>query len=268
MKRILLIMLWAMSVVFPSCNIWEDRSTCPKILAVDCSKLEGKALSADIWIFSQDGSLFAKTRIGEHEFYKEQVFRVLGGEFICCVWANLGSGTTVTDINTLEGKLYAKPSAEADQLFSFRKKVSCEGDSTLVRVLPRKMFIDVYVTVKGLKKTDVAKVGLFTPYNGFSLQGECLQQDRTMTAEGNPLIRLRMLRPGTVEGIKLEFSCQSGEETVFYPDFALGDYLQLNDYDLSSDELKDIYVTIDIASIKPLIGVDPVHYIPPVEIKY
>ena len=119
MKRILSIIVLAMCLVFPGCDIWEDRSACPKILAVDCSLLEGKALDADIWIFGPDGSLFSRTRISEHEFYKEQTYYVQTGNYKCYVWANLGAGTVTSDINTLSGKLLKAASIEADPLFAY-----------------------------------------------------------------------------------------------------------------------------------------------------
>lgn len=268
MKRIASFMILAMCLVFPGCDIWEDRSACPKILAVDCSLLEGKALNADIWVFSQDGSLLSRSGISEHEFYKEQVYYVQEGTYKCFVWANLGSGTVTSDINSLSGKLFKAASSDADPLFAFKKEVVCHKDSVLVRVVPRKMFIDVYVTFKGLKANESASARLKSPYGGFSLGGECLEQECSVEAEGNPLIHLRMLRPGSLEGIMLYASCIKNGSDKLDSEFELGTYLIQNNYDLSSDDLKDIYITVDVAKMKTVIGAYPLDFLPPVEIRY
>lgn len=268
MKRIVSFMILAMCLVFPGCDIWEDRSACPKILAVDCSMLEGKALNADIWVFRSDGSLFSRTRIGEHEFYREQIYQVQAGVYKCFVWANLGDGTVCSDLNTLSGKLYKAPSAETDPLFSFSKEVECQKDSVLVRVAPRKMFINVYVTFNGLKTGETASASIFSPYGGFTLDGECLEQDCTISAEGDKLLCLRMPRPGSLEKICLQISCQRDGGEMLESEFELGNYLIQNHYDLSSDNLKDIYITIDVAKMKTVIGTDPLDIIPPVDIRY
>ena len=268
MKRILSIIVLAMCLVFPGCDIWEDRSACPKILAVDCSLLEGKALDADIWIFGPDGSLFSRTRISEHEFYKEQTYYVQTGNYKCYVWANLGAGTVTSDINTLSGKLLKAASIEADPLFAYGKEVVCNKDTVLVKVAPRKMFIDVYVTFKGLKSSETASACLVSPFGGFSLNGESVSQECQATAEGNPMVRLRMLRPGALEGIKLTASFIRDGEVVLDSEFGLGEYLIQNNYDLLSDNLKDIYITIDVSRMKTVIGTDPLEFLPPVEIRY
>ena len=268
MRKILLILFSAMPLIFPGCNIWEDREACPKILAVDCSLLEGKALYADIWIFGPQDGLMYRTRIEEHEFYRQQVFEVQGGYYRCYVWANLGDGTITTDINTLSGRLFKAASKDADQLFMYAKDVELYRDSALVRVQPRKMFIDVYISFTGLKADETAQVDLISQYGGFSLGGEPLTQQSESKAEGGSPLHLRMTRPGALEGIRLEVSCFRDGEQTLSSDFELGDYLARNNYDLVSDIIKDIYITIDLAKLKAVIGTQPFENVPPVTINY
>ena len=82
------------------------------------------------------------------------------------------------------------------------------------------------------------------------------------------MVRLRMLRPGALEGIKLTASFIRDGEVVLDSEFGLGEYLIQNNYDLLSDNLKDIYITIDVSRMKTVIGTDPLDYLPPVEIRY
>ena len=257
-----------MPLVFSGCNIWEDREACPKILAVDCSLLEGKALYADIWIFGPQEGLLCRTRITEHEFYKKQIFEVQRGNYQCYVWANLGDGTIITDINTLSGKLFKAASKDADPWFEYSRSVELTKDSALVRVLPRKMFIDVYITFTGLKSGETAEVELLSPWGGFSLGGEPLQQQSSSKAGDKTPLHLRMTRPGALEGVKLEVSCFRDGEQTLSSDFELGQYLAQNNYDLVSDMIKDIYITIDLAKLKAVIGTQPFENVPPVTINY
>ena len=76
MRNLALVLTVVLFLFCPSCSIWEDREHCPGILALDCSLLEGKALYADIWIFSTAGILLAKNRISEHDFHKLQEYEV------------------------------------------------------------------------------------------------------------------------------------------------------------------------------------------------
>ncbi|MBR5398915.1 MAG: hypothetical protein IK103_03880 [Bacteroidales bacterium] len=268
MRKILLILFSAMPLVFSGCDIWEDREACPRILAVDCSLLEGKALYADIWIFGPQEGLMCRTRITEHEFYKRQIFEVQSGNYRCFVWANLGDGTITADINTLSGKLYKAASKEVDPLFGYAKEVELYRDSALVRVQPRKMFIDVFITFTGLKADETAQVELISQYGGFCLDGAPLPQQTVSKADGTSPLHLRMTRPGNLEGIKLEVSCfRAGNQTVS-SDFELGEYLEQNNYDLVSDIIKDIYITIDVAKLKAVIGTQPFENVPPVNINY
>lgn len=268
MKKILLILFSAMPLVFSGCDIWEDREACPKILAVDCSLLEGKALYADIWIFGPQEGLLSRTRITEHEFYRKQIFEVQSGDYKCFVWANLGDGTITTDINSLSGRLFKGALKDADPLFEYSKDVELYKDSALVRVQPRKMFIDVFITFTGLKTGETVEVELSSPYGGFALSGEPLLQQSSSKAEGDSPLHLRMTRPGDLEGIRLDVSCfREGEQTLS-SDFGLGDYLAQNNYDLKQDIIKDIYITIDLAKLKTIIGTQPFDIVPPVTINY
>ena len=257
-----------MPLVFPGCNIWEDRKACPKILAVDCSLLEGKALYADIWIFGPQEGLMSRTRITEHEFYRKQIYEVQSGNYKCYVWANLGDGTITTDINSSSGRLYKAATKDADQLFEYSKNVELYKDSALVRVQPRKMFIDVFITFTGLKTGETAVVELSSPYGGFCLDGEPLLQQSVSKTEGTSPLHLRMTRPGNLEGIRLEVSCLKDGEQTLASDFELGEYLFQNNYDLVSDMIKDIYITIDLAKLKTIIGTQPFDIMPPVTINY
>jgi hypothetical protein len=268
MKKILLVLLSAMPLVFPGCNLWEDRKACPKILAVDCSLLEGKALYADIWIFGPQEGLLARSRVDEHEFYRKQIFEVQEGDYNCYVWANLGDETILTDINTLGGKIYKSSSGIGDPLFAFAKSAECRKDSVTLRVVPRKMFIDVFITLNGLKDGEKASAELMCPYGGFTLAGEPLMQQSLACAEGNHLLHLRMMRPGKLEGTALAilFAREDGRE--LRSDFELGNYLVQNNYDLLSDNLKDIYITIDVAKMKTVIGTQPFENVPPVPIRF
>lgn len=268
MKKILLVLLSAMPLVFPGCNLWEDRKACPKILAIDCSLLEGKALYADIWIFGPQEGLLARSRVDEHEFYQKQIFEVQEGDYKCYVWANLGDGTISTDINSLTGRFYRAASGLGDPLFAFAKDAECRKDSVLVRVVPRKMFIDIFITINGLKEGERATAELVCPFGGFTLGGSALLQQNSSQAEGDHLLHLRMMRPGKLEGTALAilFAREDGRE--LRSDFELGDYLVQNNYDLLSANLKDIYITIDVAKMKTVIGTQPFENVPPVPIRF
>ena len=253
MNRNLLLLLLGMSLILPSCDIWEDRASCPSVLALDCSLLEGKALKADIWIFKADGSLMLRSDITEHEFYKVQNYQVPKGEYRCYVWANLGEGTIATDMNTMKATLYKVAGKDADPLFYFHEDAVVDRDSVCVRVRPRKMFIDVIVTLKGLSTSDMARLDLVSPYGGFGFDGEGIRAESSVGGEGNGIVRLRMLRPSSLEGIRLDLLYLfSGRDP----------------YDLRSDDLKDIYVTVDVTRLKTSIAINPWDKTPDVTIRY
>lgn len=268
MKKTLLVIAAAIVLFFPSCNIWEDRSLCPSILSVDCSLLEGKALWADIWIFTSEGNLVHRTRITEHEFCNPQLFEVEKGEYKCFVWANVGEATLTTDINTYNGILHKKPGVDADQLYSFATVKICSKEREYVKVQPKKMFIDVYVTVKGLVSGENAALNLVSDYGGYSLEGKAVKQESSIDSQTQDKLLMRMLRPELLDGlnIKVLFSFKNGE--TLESNFDLGTYLKNSGYDLSSDDLKDVMLTIDVSRLKAGIYVDPFDKTPPVVINF
>ena len=268
MKKTLLVIAAAIALFFPSCEIWEDRHLCPSILAVDCSLLEGKALWADIWIFSSEGNLVHKTRVTEHDFYRPVEFEVEKGEYRCCVWANIGQSTVATDQNSRNSILYKKPGVNADQLYSFSTVKVCQQEREVVAVKPRKMFIDIYVTVKGLFAGESASLDLESDFGGYALDGKAVRQKVTISSTTDGKLLMRMLRPELPEGVGIDviFSFKNGETLESH--FDLGGYLESSGYDLSSDDLKDIMLTIDVSRLKAGITSDPFEKMPPVVVRF
>lgn len=268
MNRSLIILLWALSFCLPGCNIWEDRDSCPTYLLVDCSRLEGKALKADIWIFRKGGSLVCRTSVGEHDFYQPHRFEVEKGEYICYVWSGIGKGTVTSDLGSVSGTLLKAANIDADELFSFMAEADCQKNPARVDVYPRKMFINVTVTVKGLKNEDMTSLCLSSPWGGFNLGGEGIRLDNFVLAEGNDLLKARMLRPSSLDGIKLELSFLFGDGNTLDSEFDLGQFLKENNYNLAEDIVKDIYITVDISKLKAFVGQDPWDKVPQVFIQY
>ena len=268
MNKILLVLTVAFALFFPGCRIWEDRQGCPSYLEVDCSLFEGKALSADIWLFSSEGQLVQRLRITEHEFYQPQRFSVPKGDYKCFVWANVGENTIVSDANTLGGAFYKKSGSSADQLYSFSTEKTCYQEVEYIKAIPKKMFIDVYVTVKGLQAGDCVDLELRSDWGGRTLSGEGVRQEAVVDATTSDWTLMRVLRPQTLENLFITAFFRFEGGTSLASGFNLGAFLQMNNYDISSADLKDVHLTIDVNKLKAGIGVDPFEVVPPVVISF
>ncbi len=268
MRNLALILTVMLFLFCPSCSIWEDREHCPGILALDCSLLEGKALYADIWIFSTAGILLAKNRISEHDFHELQEYEVPKDDYMCYVWANVGDGTLYTDINSFSASFHKVSGRDADPLFSYCSQTSCRKDYSLVRVVPKKMFIDVTVMINGLSASDNANFSLVSPWDGFNLSEEFLKQDSYVYAQGRDFVKMRILRPKNLDGIHLDVTYNFANGETLFSVLDLGGYLESVGYDLSLQELKDVVITVDINKMRTGIGIEPFISTPPVTIKF
>ncbi len=268
MNKTLLVLVAAFALFFPSCDIWEDRQSCPSYLEVDCSYLEGKANSAEIWLFSSEGYLVHRLRITEHELSQWQRFSVSKGDYRCYVWANVGDNTVTADLNSMGGTLYKKAGVSADRLYWFAALKSCRQETEYLRVEPKQMFINVYVTVKGLKEGESVSLHLSSDFDGYTLAGRALRQASVIDTTISDQALMRVLRPQELEGMKItaEFYFKGGETLT--SGFDLGGYLNKSGYDLSGADLKDVLLTVDVSRLKAGIGVDPFETVPPVVIRF
>ena len=264
----ILLLLGTLSLFLPGCGIWEDRDSCPSCLEVDCGKLEGKAERADIWVFRQDGSLDCRTSVPRQEFRTIQRFSVRKGTYKCIVWTDIGRNTVASDMSSLSGTMYKAEAADADPMFSFCQDVVCTGDSARAEVSPRKMFINVTVTFKGFKDVENVRLSLNSSWGGFALDGKGIRENSTVQAEGKDTVAMRMFRPFSFEGWNLELTYLFSDGKTGDADFALGNYLQENGYDLTEDMVKDIFITVDLSSLRTVVETEPWVEIPPVTINY
>ena len=267
MKRYSVILLFGlMSLSLPGCDVWEDRDMCPSYLILDCSRLEGDR--ADIWVFREDGSLDCRTSVSGQELKAVQRFQIKKGNYLCIVWTDIGNKTVTTDLSSLSGALYKAASGDADPLFSYSGEVSCSKDSVRVDAIPRKMFINVTVIFKSLKEEDNVRLCLNSSWGGFTLAGDGIKQENSVLSEGRDTVRMRIFRPFSFEGLNLELTVLFGDGTPVDSDFDLGEFLRDNNYDLTEDMLKDIYITVDVSCFKTEIKTDPWDEVPPVVINY
>lgn len=267
-KSAVIFLLGILSLFLSGCNVWEDRDGCPSYLVLDCSLLEGKAAKADVWLFRQDGNLDCRTFIISKDFNVAQRFQISRGRYLCIIWTDLDSNTITADMSSLSGSIYKAASKNADPVYFFNGDVECSKDSVCVRVSPRKMFINVNLLFKGMKANDNVKICLNSSWGGFNLAGEGIRQENSVLSEGRDTVRMRMLRPFSLDGINLQSTFFFSDGTSVDSDFDLGGFLEDNGYDLEEDMLKDIYITVDVSSFKTVIMTDPWQEVPPVTIRY
>ena len=268
MNKCILLLLGTLSLILPGCDVWEDRDSCPSLLTVDCAKLEGKADRADIWIFRQEGSLESRISVPRQEFGVMQKFPVRKGLYKCIVWTDIGLNSVTADMSSLSGTIRKAAGADADPMFSFCQDVDCTRDSARAEVTPKKMFVNVTVTFKGLKDVDNVRLSLNSSWDGFVLGGKGIRQESSVISEGKDTVVMRMLRPFSFDGWELKLTYLFSDGKTADSGFALGEYLEENGYDLTEDMIRDVYITVDLSSLKTVIETEPWNEIPPVTINY
>lgn len=238
-------------------EIWEDRSGCPSWFSLDFSEVDPNIKQLHIWFTDNDsGEMLLVDTVYSSQYdnhYEVELPRV--DNLKCYVWGNINSNTILTQTNSVNTSLIKRDNASSDSLFFYGSNpMTTRKEFVYDTVRLNKEFatIDFIMTGRPQKGDDIhIAVECTTPGQYIDrrfLQGTAyIAVDDKVNLEGNSLFRFRLNRQerledlvvkilGTVEGIPVEIDR-----------FPLGEFLKKSNYTMTTIDLKDVTVTLDLS---------------------
>ena len=238
-------------------EIWEDRSGCPSWFSLDFSKVDPNIKQLHIWFTDSDsGEMLLVDTVYSSQYdnyYEVELPRM--DNLKCFVWGNINSNTILTEENSLNTSLRKKDGMSSDSLYYYGSKhINTRKEFVFDTVRFNKEFATVDFIMKGRpQKGDDIHIEVESTTPGQYIDRRFLQGpayiavDDKVNLEGNSLFRFRLNRQerledmvvkilGTVEGIPVEIDR-----------FPLGEFLKKSNYTMTTIDLKDVTVTLDLS---------------------
>lgn len=238
-------------------EIWEDRSGCPSWFSLDFSKVDPNIKQLHIWFTDSDtGEMLLVDTVSSYQYenyYEVELPRI--DNLKCYVWGNINSNTILTQENNVNSSLMKKDNVSCDSLYFYSSKhINTRKEFVYDTVRLNKEFatIDFIMTGRPQKGDDIfIEVECTTPGQYIDrrfLQGvTTIAVEDKVNLEGNSQFRFRVMRQerleelvvkilGTVEGIPVEIER-----------FPLGEFLIKSNYTMTTFDLRDVTVTLDLS---------------------
>ena len=232
---VLLLPLWG------GCSVLEDRSNCPCILDVDLSAIDRCSL---------DGMLVAVVSRGEVQVdtvslsdLESDIYRihVPKGEVGISVVAG-------ADNLSRRGELNIPPGRECPPVMMWSGMVDASEEYAVARPLLHKNYCRIYIQFKGDSSAwRGSSVAISGNVSGYDWSGRLLEGDFRVEGAPDEGGRCSFLLPRQ-EDSSLVLSLSCGGAALRY--FAIGNYLASSGYDWSAEDLEDIEVEVDYASVR------------------
>ena len=236
-RRMLIPASLALVAAFASCTIKENRDPCPCYLQVSFADPEASGEAEMLgW---RDDRLF-RERIRIEENRPEWTKPVEKGMLFLSACTGIGEAFA-------EGRqMRIPPGAQADSLYAWFEEVDATGDVAHAKVSFRKQFATVFLDLR--KPADVVGSCRFLVEGnscGFDLLDFTPVEGRfrfePIPREGEEIVTFRIPRQG-----------DSGLSVTIRPAdsaplrFPLGEYIERLGYNWKTEELQDVYVSLDL----------------------
>ncbi|MBQ7772469.1 MAG: FimB/Mfa2 family fimbrial subunit [Bacteroidales bacterium] len=258
MKNKIAIICLAISLL-SSCTpgIWEDRSDCPGWFSLDYSQVDPNIEQLHIWFTDNStGEVLFKDIVPSsayQTYYEIQLPRTDNLRYY--VFGNITSATTITEEPTLNTSIVKKEKLSADSLYYQASDIiSTRQEFTYDTVRLHKEFANVDFIMRGTpKKGDDIHIDAYGTTAGLYIDRRYIPGQMTtsvedkVTAEGNSLFRFRLMRQENIEDLMLKITGTVAGIPVEIEEFPLGEFLKKANYNMLSDDLKDVTVTMDMS---------------------
>ena len=241
-----------------SCSpIWEDRSDSPSWFSLNFQEVDPNIEQLHIWFIDNDiGEVIYRDTVSSAEYkahHEIMLPRINNLKYY--VFGNITSATELIEDKTLNTALKKKDKVSADSLYYCSSKLintCCEFVYDTVRLHKEFANIDFILQSTPQKGDDIyinvhtSTAGLYIDRRFIPSDASTYVEDRE-TIEGNSLFRFRMLRQEYIEDLYIEICGTVAGIPVKIENFPLGEFLKKSNYDMSSDDLKDVTITMDMS---------------------
>ena len=240
MERILLsASLAAILAACAACTVKEDRNICPCSLTVSFSDPDA---SGPVELLGWDSETVFRDQVLIEDCRPEWTKSVRKGVFILSACKGI-AGSSVP-----MGHIIRIPTnCQADSLYAYFEKVEATGDWVHANVIFRKQFATVFLDIRQSDET--------IPTCRFQVEGNTCGFD---VLDFSPLAGPFLFEPVPVTGetvVSFRIPRQADDSLMVTicpedsPDvsFPLGEYIRQLGYDWKSEDLQDIYLSIDLA---------------------
>ena len=247
MDRLLIPACLALLAAGTACSVKEDRGPCPCYLQVSFTEPDA-AGEAELLGWRDDRLFRDRIRIEEaHPAWTKPVSKGM---------LTLSACTGFREAFAEGHQLRIPPGSEADSLYAWFGEVDATGDLAYAQVTFRKQFATVFLDIR--KSADVVRscrflvegnsCGFdlldFSPVEG-KFRCEPVPESGSSTGRGTG--------DGTIVTFRVPRQADTGLMVTIHPDgslparFPLGEYIDRLGYNWKTEELQDIYVSIDLA---------------------
>jgi hypothetical protein len=239
MEKILLsASLAAILAVCAACTVKEDRDFCPCSLTVSFSDPDA---SGPVELLAWDSETVFRDQVLIEDCRPEWTKSVRKGVFILSAYKG-AAGSSIP-----MGHIIRIPTnCQADSLYAYFEKVEATGDRAHANVVFRKQFATVFLDIPQSDET-IHKCR-------FLVEGNSCGFD---VLDFSPIAGSFLFKPAPVTGetvITFRIPRQADDSLMVtvYPEdspearFPLGEYIRQLGYDWKSDDLQDIYLSIDL----------------------
>ena len=220
-----------------ACSVKEDRTPCPCYLDVVFPKdWDGGAVGISLW---RDVEV-CRVAVDPADFPEGWTKPVKKGMVILASWRGIRLATAAGHYLTIPF------GDQCDSLYAFHDEVDATGERARSEVVFRKQFATVHLDIR--KDAEAMRRFAFLVEGGtcgfdlhtFAPVAGAFRWEGKAT-EGERIVRLRIPRQSN-DSLSLSIR-HDGAPAGSFP---LGEYIDRLGYDWSTEELQDIYVTIDL----------------------
>ena len=238
-------------------EIWEDRTKCPSWFSLNFSKVDPNIKQLHIWFTDNDSGemLLVDTVYSSqyNNYYEVTLPRV--DHLKCYVWGNINSSTVVTEDNSVNTSLTKKDNVSSDSLFFYcSEPMSTRKEFVYDTVRLNKEFANIDFILTGIPQNgddisidvECSTKGQYIDRRFIPGQSHILVNDKG-TIDGNSLFRFRLSRQENLEELTVRIQGIVDDKDILIESFPLGEFLIKSNYNMTTIDLKDVTVTLDLS---------------------
>ena len=238
-------------------EIWEDRSDCPSWFSLNFSQVDPNIKQLHIWFTDNDSGemLLVDTVYSSqyNNYYEVTLPRV--DHLKCYVWGNINSSTVLTEDYSVNTSLIKKDNVSSDSLFFYcSEPMSTRKEFVYDTVRLNKEFANIdFILIGTPQKGDDINIDVECTTHGqyidrrFIYGTSHILVDDKETIEGNSLFRFRLNRQENLEELKVKIQGKVDGNDVVIESFPLGAFLIKSNYNMTTINLKDVTVILDLS---------------------
>lgn len=236
-KTLLSATLTILLAVIAACSVKEDRSLCPCYLQVTFSEPD---TTGRVELLGWNRETLFHNRVRIEDCRPSWNMSIKRGTFVLSACKGIGR-------STLDGHQICIPmSCEADSLYAYFEEVDATGDFAYAEVSLRKQFATVFLDIRKTEE-EIRSFRFLVDGNtsGFDVLDYSPVRGpfhcEPVPGEGERLVTFRIPRQ-IDDGLKVTIMPKGAYSTRF----PLGEYIRQLGYNWNTEELQDIYVSIDL----------------------